>query len=119
MADEAAQLLAGTIIGGEHTIHAARNDGLAIGGEAIGAVIIAVGRAALDGCDHPAIPCDVENGVTAIITAFAVIERPAILAGDGTAEGAGLRLRQGLGAWQGVRRGWQSEGVFEGTTIID
>ena len=49
MAHEIAELVAVEAIGGEHAIAAARDDCLAIGGEAVGPVLIAIGRPALDG----------------------------------------------------------------------
>jgi hypothetical protein len=69
MADEIAELVALAVIDGEHAVVAAGDDGLDIGGEAVGAMTIAIGGVALDGGDGLAVPHDIENGVIATRTA--------------------------------------------------
>ena len=81
-------LLPRAVIGGEHAIAAAGDDGLAIGGEAVGAVGVAIGGATLDGGGNLAALFDVEDGVAAMIAALAVLQRPAVQLCPGAEEGA-------------------------------
>ena len=90
MADEITSLLALAIIGGKPAVAAARDDGLAIEREAIGAMFIAIRRVAGDRADRALVLHNVENGLIAIGPTLAMGERPAVEAGERAAEGAAL-----------------------------
>ena len=92
MAHEIAELVARAVIGGEHAIAAARDDGFAIGRETIGPVPIAIRGVAGDGGNRAPVLRDVENGVVAIGAALSMAKREAAKAGLRAAEGAGLCL---------------------------